>query len=461
MKSKIIISLLVCLVVGISSCKDHLDVKPKGKIIPETAEDFSTIIHYWLNAVELGTDDAILGNAGTTILLDFYGDDLDATLAFSLSGVPLYAGAKINANQKAYTDLYSVIKDCNMIIGNMEDTESELARTLLGTAWTIRSICYYNLLIRYCEPYLPEGAETALGLPLVDRFDMETRPARATLKETAAFIEEGFKKALTYNVTNTDFIFTADVTKAFLARFYFWTQNWTAAVPYAEEVLKKYPMLEPAEYKDAINQKLAKTHNVIIRSYTSEDDIGTMNHTFAQSDAKSRPVSKSLAETFAEQGNDVRYAVAFDGKRVPAKVVSSKFHSEELCLILAESYAHQGNNAKALEYLNLLRSKRIVNNYTPYTENTLPEVYAQLITKDATGKPLTKLMSAILCERRKELFLEGDRWFELKRNGQPEFWVAANGKKYVNEKYLYTFPIYKRDVDLYPGLVIQNPGYID
>ena len=63
-------------------------------------------------------------------------------------------------------------------------------------------------------------------------------------------------------------------------------------------------------------------------------------------------------------------------------------------------------------------------------------------------------MSAILCERRKEFYIEGDRWFELKRNGRPEFWVANNG-----EKYLYTYPINKSDIDLYPGLVIQNPGY--
>ena len=36
-----------------------------------------------------------------------------------------------------------------MIIGEMKDTKSELAKQLLGTAWAIRSICYYNLLIRF------------------------------------------------------------------------------------------------------------------------------------------------------------------------------------------------------------------------------------------------------------------------------------------------------------------------
>lgn len=91
------------------------------------------------------------------------------------------------------------------------------------------------------------------------------------------------------------------------------------------------------------------------------------------------------------------------------------------------------NTTEALKYLNLLRSKRITQNYTAYTMDNLPEVAKQNITIDATGAPLSKLISAILCERRMELFLEGDRWFELKRNGRPEFWIAANGKNMLQK----------------------------
>lgn len=91
---------------------------------------------------------------------------------------------------------------------------------------------------RYCEPYQPETAKETLGLPLVDDFDMEAKPARANLKETAEFIEEGFQKALSYNVSNEDFIFTSSVTKAYFARFFFWTQNWSNAITYAKEVLE-------------------------------------------------------------------------------------------------------------------------------------------------------------------------------------------------------------------------------
>lgn len=445
----------------LASCDNYLDVKPQGKIIPETAEDYSTIIHYWLDLIEKGTDDAIISNSDEVKKLEMYAEDLDATLSSGNSYVSLYVGEAINDNDSYYTELYQVIKDCNTIIGNMEDTESELAKTLLGTAWGIRAISYYNLLLRYCEPYSPATAESALGLPLVDEFDMEAKPARANLKETAEFIEKNFTTALGYNVTNQDFLITASVVKAYMARFYFWTQNWNAAISYAEPLLTEFPMLEADEYAEAINQKMTKTHNVIIRSYTEDDDLGTMDYTYAQTDAKTRPVSANLVKLFATSANDIRPAVAFDSQRTVSKVITAKFRSEELCLIIAESYAHQNDEAQALKYLNMLREKRVSANFTAYTADNLPEIYKQNITEDATGQPLTKLMSAILCERRMEMFLEGDRWFELKRNGRPEFWIAANGKKYVTEKYLYQFPLPKTDIDLYPGLVIQNPGYVE
>ena len=94
--------------------------------------------------------------------------------------------------------------------------------------------------------------------------------------------------------------------------------------------------------------------------------------------------------------------------------------------------------------------------------DTLPAVDANAMVKqDATGRPLTPLIQAILNERRKEFYLEnGDRWFELKRNGRPEWWVADQGMKYWTRKYMYTWPINVMDITLQPGLV-QNPGYDD
>jgi len=123
MKNKLFISIYCGLMILLASCNNYLDVKPKGKIIPETAEDFSTIIHYWLDQIEKGRDDVIIPNPEVMTTLEMFADDLNATLASNFGYTSIYVGSAINKNQATYKTLYSVIKDCNMVIGNMDDTE--------------------------------------------------------------------------------------------------------------------------------------------------------------------------------------------------------------------------------------------------------------------------------------------------------------------------------------------------
>ena len=66
---------------------------------------------------------------------------------------------------------------------------------------------------------------------------MEAKPGRSNQKETIEFIQKGFRNALSYNVTNKDYLFTAQVTKAYMARFLFWTQDWESAITYAKRCL--------------------------------------------------------------------------------------------------------------------------------------------------------------------------------------------------------------------------------
>ena len=78
-----------------------------------------------------------------------------------------------------------------------------------------------------------------------------------------------------------------------------------------------------------------------------------------------------------------------------------------MCLIVVESYAYLNQTKEDLEYLNLLRSKRI-SDYTPYVMGNLPAVdELALVRVNAEGGAFTPLLWAIHCERRKELFMEG------------------------------------------------------
>ena len=95
MKNKLFISIYCGLMILLASCNNYLDVKPKGKIIPETAEDFSTIIHYWLDQIEKGRDDVIIPNPEVMTTLEMFADDLNATLASNFGYTSIYVGSAL------------------------------------------------------------------------------------------------------------------------------------------------------------------------------------------------------------------------------------------------------------------------------------------------------------------------------------------------------------------------------
>ena len=65
-------------------------------------------------------------------------------------------------------------------------------------------------------------------------------------------IVEDLKKAISLNQVDEKYIFTVDVAKAYLAKTYFWAQDWKNAVSTAKELLDKYPLIEGEEYKAMI-----------------------------------------------------------------------------------------------------------------------------------------------------------------------------------------------------------------
>lgn len=96
---------------------------------------------------------------------------------------------------------------------------------------------------------------------------------------------------------------------------------------------------------------------------------------------------QKLSRPFGNTPNDIRNS-GFNTKRITTKVVTTKFRSEELCLIIAEAYAHLGKEPEALEYLNLLRSKRITENYVAYTMDNLLKFLNRILRQMQQGHHL-------------------------------------------------------------------------
>lgn len=438
------------------SCDRYLEVKVYGKAIPESAEEFAAILHNHLNNIDYGKNQVLLDNATEIMRMESVTDNFNATLTFSSGrvGLPIYLGSMINDKQQRYQQLYEVIRDANIVIDNMPKTADPEEQNVLGTAYALRAVSYLHLLREYCEPY--ENDEQ-LGLVLINHFDMEERKTRSNYGATREFIEKDFEKALTFPLDDEIYRYTKDVVKAYLARFYFWTHRWEEAAQLSEELLATHPLLSGSGYTSMILAENNQEGNVLLRNYLykGETDIEILN---AQSFIKLRPLSIAFMEVFAEKEKDIRYGLSVDRKRIAQKYISGKVRTAEALLMAAESYAHLGKEEEALALINSLRDHRIEQN-EHLSLSDLPQVRDEnLIQQDALQKPITPLLQLILDERRKELFLEGDRFYELKRNGRPSFWVADNGLKYTMEAYLYTFPLPRADIELTPGLQ-QNEGY--
>ena len=458
LKAAAIILLCVSTLCG---CKNYLNVQPQGEVIPETDDEFAAIIHNRLRDIEGGGDEYVIGNMDLLKYLEGCADDLDANLKAGTS-LTFFAGEELDSRQRVYRESWEIVRDCNIVIENLTGRDTDVARGALSAAYSMKGIIYYNLLREFCQPWSEDEADTLPGIPIVDKFDISDKPLRGTIRQTYDYARSQFEKALELNPTDPKYIFTRWIIKAYEAKLDFWCERWDRVISLGEEILSGSGLgLTPrSEYAEMINAKTDTKGEVLVRSHINNSSELDWYFSYTKGYLSSRPASSALISLFgSEPSKDVRYTCFFDSKRMNAKYPACKVRLSEVVLMLAEAYAHKGETAKALQQLNSLRRNRI-EGATDLTEGTLPEVRTgDRISVDCYGEALTPLLQAIFDERRKEMFMEGDRWWELKRNGRPEWWVINNGLKYTTKAYLYTSPIYKADIDLNPSLE-QNPGYV-
>lgn len=442
---------------SLCSCEKYLDIKPYGQTIPKTTEEFAALVHELCYEIDYGHSESV-GGYGDAQDCEAFADNMATNLGAANDYMAAYVGSSVSLKQDVYKNLYEEIRNCNIILGEFEDgRDTREGQDIVGTAYALRGVCYYQLLRMFCEPPLADA--TKPGVPLVTEFDMEAKPIRSTMQETIDQAEHDLKTALACDIQEKMYRFNNDVLHGYLARLYHWCGRWQEARDEARLVLEKHPLLSGDDYV-----KMMQTQYGLVGNRIFMGDLltgGQLGITGAMSFMERRPLSADFVKLFAEGTNDIRRKgnLFFNRKRTNKKLFFTGMRSAEMALISMECAYHLGMQDSALYELNMFRQNRITGMYV-YNLATLPPVDdTALIRQDATGKPLTPLIQAILNERRKELYLEnGDRWFELKRNGRPEWWVAREGMKFWTRQFMYTWPINVTDLELQPGLV-QNPGY--
>ena len=117
----------------------------------------------------------------------------------------------------------------------------------------------------------------------------------------------------------------------------------------------------------------------------------------------------------------------------------------DILLMTAEVLNENGNAAQSLIYLNQIRARARGNR-----TNVLPDI---------TETNQNQLRNRIWQERRVELAMEQQRWFDLLRQGRVSEVMKAVGKTNFQEGKNELFPIPQTEIDLSAGSLAQNPGY--
>ena len=133
----------------------------------------------------------------------------------------------------------------------------------------------------------------------------------------------------------------------------------------------------------------------------------------------------------------LKYMARLVGSASDSKANWKVIRYADVLLMYAEALNENGKTGPAIDYLNMIRKRAGV-----------PE-YSGLNQADTREK--------IYLERRLELYLEGQRWFDLVRTGRALTVMAPYGMK----DYMTIFPIPQTQIEIVNDASVfpQNPGY--
>jgi len=439
--NKIVYTVLLLLTVWITGCKkeDLIDLKPEFALDALNNPSSIKQVEEVLLGAYAGFRNSAYFNStsgtgsGWALMPDVMSDNVYETKE-SLANSREIADWLYNANSgqvlSFYAAPYAVIGNANIVLRDADKfanaTNQGLINRLKGQAYAIRAMAHFDLF-RYFATTYDRNSTTDLALAYSKEFLVSTsaRPTRISNKEyyDALFADINQAISLLGNTDKPVNIPTAAsapfidqmAAYALLARVNLYAGQWNDAINAATTVINNRPLLA---YNQAAFSGMYTQANKGEIIWNVQNESGQGGPTFLVYFPNSgrnpfRPapeVATAAGNTGLIRNNDVRYSAFFSviggalsitkyrGKVGIIDGVSNVpvFRTGEMYLIRAEARARTNQEALALADYNALRTARI-NGY-------VPEVH--------TG---TALLTAIADERRRELFGEGHRFFDLKR----------------------------------------------
>lgn len=422
----------------LTSCNSFLDMQPTNASNSEdaiaTPEDAKVIINGIMRSM---TSSAYYGRN-----FIMYGDTKGGDLTIASQGRGLDAMYTFNhsATSGTYSGFWTTGYNCILQINNLLENIAKIQTTgstdydkYKGEALTLRALIYFDLVRLYGMPY--NYKKTSYGVPLITKtLDANAQPTRASVEEIYKQILSDLTAGATLlgeskKQENGYIGYYGNIAEQ--ARVKLYMEDYDGALSAAEEVINSgvFTLYTPANWVASWKRQFGTESIFELGVYPNEGDLDTSSLGFylMREGQKKGAAGWFMASDYfltrlAEDATDVRWGVmdqdesettrlgccykymgstdlTGDGKDSPTAVNIKVIRLSEIYLIAAEASLHATtpNTTKAAEYLNAIRCRA-------------PHLAA------ATSSTISDDM--ILDERSKELFGEGQRFFDLIRKNK-------------------------------------------
>ena len=426
------------LLVVLAGCEKSITLNPTHSASLENAFKSITDFETGLSAVYNSMRGVGYYGRNLSVLPDMSTDNLVQTtesLVNFLEVTDWLYTAQNGTVAETWLGCYGIINNTNIIINNIDKfstpANQKQANRIKGQALAARALVHFDLLRYFGENF--DRNSSSLGIhykktSVLEESPVATKPSRQTVKQNYddMYADLNTARTLLGDVdapVNTGAKYKIDLVglSAIYARVALYAKDWPLAISNSTTVINALPLASrtvfPSIWKDQSNSEVAFAVFFSSGEFLSRlagdvfsgpsnrsqfEGNPTLFATFDEANDIRFPIS--VARGYGTLANPVRNSSRFvvtkflgKGALTDGVVDWKAFRTGEMYLIRAEAYANtSGQEASGLADLNILRAARI-NGFVNGSE---------------TG---AALINAIASERRKELFMEGHRWFDLKR----------------------------------------------
>ncbi len=479
--NKIYITLLSLFAVAATSCSDFLDVRPSGEKVEN--EQFETA---------KGFEDAIFGVYGYMTESALYGKDmvwgvpevLAQNLRSGATSMEELAKYNYKNNESLRTTFsnmwakaYSAIGYANNILQNLDKKDPSsfpLYNMYKGEMLGVRAMIHFDLLRLFAST-----DPSKQGIPYVTTFSQTVKPFSTVgvcleniikdLTEAESLLKDG--ETIVYPRNNERYErfnngrethINRYAVKALLARVYWYSGNNAEAARYASEVIESglFPLVEPTEVQAHIAGVLSPKETIFglysqtyletstsflytwqsYHTYHAYNDLGSSNYPQSWQKLYNLDVpatAQDFRKNWIRENNSLSLCMkmvdylTIENGNSPARpsLISgiSLINASEMYLIAADALLATDYN-KAVRYFNT-------------------EMVSRGLSPLASEEQLTA--NRIFNEYHKEMFGEGQHWFNMKRT-KADIISNAESRTIPANDDIYVLPIPEEEFEYRP-----------